>query len=132
MNRTDKEERLKGMQAARDKLELLHRKWPAAFPRRYAAVKPLAPSVERVIGAAMGWSLQYAKGVLSVWKRRTAYCDAVLRGGLRIDIDGNETGELITDHAREMARSVRAQHAERLAAQRAKANQERVPRTDVG
>ena len=79
----------------------------------------------------MGWSLQYAKGVLSVWKRRAAYCDAVLRGDPRIDIDGNETGEPISDRAREMARTVRAQHAERLAAQRAKANEERVPRADV-
>jgi sRNA-binding protein len=131
MNRIDKLERLKGMQTARDKLELLHQKWPSAFPRKYVAVMPLAASVERDISAAMGWSLQYAKGVLSVWKRRAAYCDAVLRGGPRIDIDGNVTGEPITDRAREMARTARTRRVARLAAQRVRANEERVTRADV-
>ena len=37
------------------------------------------------------WSNAYTRGVLSIWKQRRAYCNAVLRYDLRQDLDGAPT-----------------------------------------
>ena len=110
MTKRATEER-KGWGDARQVIPLLQEKWPLAFPTEYYLVKPLATSVTRVISEAMGWNLYYARGVLSVWKRRSAYCDAILRGGLRIDIDGNTTTEPVDEISRQQAQKVLAARA---------------------
>jgi sRNA-binding protein len=93
----------KGWRDARRVIPLLQEKWPLAFPTKSHLVKPLASSVPRVISETMGWDISYTRGVLSVWKRRNAYCDAILRGGPRIDIDGKATPEPVDESSRQQA-----------------------------
>jgi sRNA-binding protein len=71
--------------------------------------KPLARSVREAIVAGTGWNKYYTYGVLAAWKSRIAYCDAVLRDGIRIDIDGNATDEVVDDTSRTMAEQKRTQ-----------------------
>jgi sRNA-binding protein len=93
----------KGWGDAKLVIPLLQEKWPLAFPTKSHLVKPLASSVPRVISETMGWDISYTRGVLSVWKRRNAYCDAILRGGPRIDIDGKATPEPVDESSRQQA-----------------------------
>jgi sRNA-binding protein len=111
MTKQAAEERRKGWGDARQVIPLLQEKWPLAFPTKNYLVKPLAASVPRVISEALGWNLSYARGVISVWKRRNAYCDAILRGGLRIDIDGNATMEPVDENSRQQAQKELAARA---------------------
>jgi sRNA-binding protein len=84
----------------------------------------LAASVRGVIREAMGWDYHYTIGVLSVWKRRSAYCDAILRGDPRIDIDGNATTEPIDERSRQQAQKELAARAARRAKAEAARQQE--------
>src|SRR5208337_1494287 len=91
-----------GAKDARQAFELLRAKWPKAFPAKSHEVRPLASAVPAIV-EALGWSPQYAKGVLSVWKGREAYCRAVLAYPQRIDLNGSPT-EDIDDEARALAK----------------------------
>jgi sRNA-binding protein len=104
-----KEQRLQGLKESAKAIALLQEKWPRAFPKKYAAVRPLAGSVKGAIVAGTGWHGGYAHGVLAAWKSRLAYCDAVLRDTIRIDIDGNATDEVVDDTSRAMAAEKRTQ-----------------------
>jgi sRNA-binding protein len=100
---------LQGLKESAQAIALLQEKWPRAFPKKYSAVKPLARSVTEAIVAGTGWNKDYTYGVLGAWKSRLAYCDAVLRDTIRIDIDGNATNEVVDDTSRTMAEQKRKQ-----------------------
>src|SRR5208337_2589375 len=72
---TKKDEWRRGAKDARQAFELLRARWPKAFPAKSHEVRPLASAVPAIV-EALGWSPQYAKGVLSVWKGREADCRA--------------------------------------------------------
>jgi sRNA-binding protein len=77
--------------------------FPAAFcdPPRPLAIginKPLAEAVKDVHSAKV------VAAFLGHWCRRTAYLEALARGEPRVDLDGNQTGD-VTDHQREVARA---------------------------
>jgi len=99
---TKKDEWRRGAKDARQAFELLRARWPKAFPAKSHEVRPLASAVPAIV-EALGWSPQYAKGVLSVWKGREAYCRAVLAYPQRIDLNGSPTGD-IDDQARALAK----------------------------
>jgi len=92
-------------------ISALQERWPAAFPTTLKSVKPLASSVIEAVSAGMGWERDYTLGVLYVWKRRTAYCEAILRGGARVDIEGRPTGEMVDEGGQVLARNVLAARA---------------------
>src|SRR3954453_8431935 len=106
---TYKEQRLQGLKESAKAIALLQEKLPRAFPKKYAAVRPLARSVKESIIAGTGWSGSYTHGVLAAWKSRLAYCDAVLRDSIRVDINGKTTDELVDDISRAMAAEKRQQ-----------------------
>jgi sRNA-binding protein len=106
---TRKSQSLQGLKDSAKAIALLQEKWPRAFPKKYGAVKPLARSVKEAIVAGTGWNKDYTYGVLSAWKCRIAYCDAVLRDAIRIDIDGNATDEVVDDESRMQAEQQRQQ-----------------------
>src|SRR5271165_2939521 len=70
---------------------------------------------------AFGWSPAYAKGVLSVWKAREAYCRAVLAYPNRVGLDGSPTEAIVDDQARTLATA----RLEQIAAKKAKAAERR-------
>ena len=110
---------LRGVKESRTAIEVLEAKWPAIFndPKN---VKPLASSVLSQVGAALGWSLGYTRGVFHVWKSRNDYCRAVLRDSVRVHLDGSPSEEGVDDRAREMAKAQLDKNAARSAARRAR------------
>ena len=104
-----KAQSLQGLKESAKAIALLQEKWPRAFPKKYGAVKPLARSVREAIVAGTGWNKDYTYGVLAAWKSRIAYCDAVLRDSIRIDINGNVTDEVVDGTSRTMAEQKREQ-----------------------
>src|SRR4051794_13067937 len=107
--KTRKAQSLQGLKESAKAITLLQERWPRAFPKKHGAVKPLARSVREAIVAGTGWNKDYTYGVLAAWKSRIAYCDAVLRDSVRIDIDGNATDEVVDDTSRAMAEQKRKQ-----------------------
>jgi sRNA-binding protein len=110
-----------GMKDAKNAIPLLQQRWPAAFPKKYAEVRPLALSAAKEIAQAMEWNLFYTLGVLSVWKSRDAYCDAVLRGGERYDLNGKATAQMVDDRSKDQAlkrRTARAAKLRKIAAEK--------------
>jgi sRNA-binding protein len=104
-----KAQSLQGLKESAKAIALMQEKWPRAFPKKYGAVKPLARSVREAIVAGTGWNKDYTYGVLAAWKSRVAYCDAVLRDSIRIDINGNATDEVVDGTSRTMAEQKREQ-----------------------
>jgi sRNA-binding protein len=115
----NKAERLRGLKDAHAQIEVLKIKWPAVFgdPKN---IKPLAGSVLPQIIAALGWSHAYGRGVFQIWKSRNAYCRAVLRYSVRINLDGSASEETVDDKAREMAKAQLDRTAAREVAKRAR------------
>jgi sRNA-binding protein len=107
--KTPKAQRLQGLKESAQAIALLQEKWSRAFPKKYATVKPLARSVKGAVVAGMDWDPYYTSGVLAAWKSRLAYCDAVLRDAIRVDIDGKATDEVVDDTSRAMAAEKRKQ-----------------------
>src|SRR5215213_582247 len=107
--KTRKAQSLQGLKESAQAIALLQEKWPRAFPKKYSVVKPLARSVREAIVTGTGWNKDYTYGVLAAWKSRIAYCDAVLRESIRIDINGNATDEVVDDASRAMAEQKRKQ-----------------------
>ncbi len=85
------------------KIELLRAKWPKAFPAKSHEVRPLTNGAQQAMVEEFGWSPDYARAVLTVWKLRPAYCNAILRYPTRINLDGSPSGEEIDDAARATA-----------------------------
>jgi sRNA-binding protein len=94
----------RGLADARARIAELQERWPAAFPNKSHMVRPLATGIAAKIADATGWSRTYVRGVLTAWKCRAGYCEAVLRYERRYDLDGKETSEVVDDQAREQAR----------------------------
>jgi sRNA-binding protein len=105
----------KGMSEGLPFLPIFQERWPLAFPKKFKDVKPLASSVTTTIIATMGWDIDYPRGVLELWKRRPSYCEAILRGGTRFDIDGNPTAEAVSEQSQAQARIILARRAEKQA-----------------
>ena len=111
-----KAEQKRGYLEGSFKIELLRATWPKAFPVKSYEVRPLASGATKALVEAFGWSPPYARAVLSVWKVRPAYCQAILRNMHRINLDGSPSDEEIDDVARAMAK----ERLEKIAARRAK------------
>jgi hypothetical protein len=93
-------ERKRGYQEAAVQFEALRARWPKAFPAKFSEVRPLELSALDVIRNEMGWSRDYARSVLSLWKKRMAYCRAVLTYPTRFGLDGSKTDEAVHEIAR--------------------------------
>ena len=65
-------------------------------------MRPLALGATGEIAAAMGWSIHYTLSVLRHWKMTAAYCNAILRYEVRIDLDGVPT-EAVGARAKNLA-----------------------------
>jgi sRNA-binding protein len=88
-------------------------RWPKAFPTKASDVRPLTVRVASTIAAEMGWTHDYARGVLRVWKGRDPYCRACLLYPKRIALDGSLTDELVDGEAQAMARELIERRKER-------------------
>ena len=119
-----KSDRNRGAQEARQAFELLRARWPQAFPAKAHEIRPLA-NVTADLQEAFGWSRDYAKGVLMVWKAREAYCRAILLYPNRVRLDGSASEDVVDDEARAMATA----RLERIAAGKAKAADRRAMET---
>jgi len=96
------------------------------LPVKSRDVRPLGSGGVAMIAAELGWNPVYARAVVNAWRRRDAYCRAVLTWSERIGLDGSETGETVDDVARAKAQEMMAQRnarrqreAERAAQRRA-------------
>ena len=108
-----KSEAQRAYREARIAIALLQQRWPAAFPEGPQQVRPLAAGLVPLIAAELDWSYPYTRAVLRVWKLRPAYCHAVLAHPVRVDLDGNQTDEPVSDDAREQAKARLAAWANR-------------------
>ena len=117
---SSKSDRNRGAQEARQAFELLRARWPQAFPARAHEIRPLA-NVTADLQEAFGWSRDYTKGVLMVWKAREAYCRAILLYPNRVRLDGSVSEDAVDDEARAMATA----RLEQIAAGKAKAAERR-------
>jgi sRNA-binding protein len=80
----------------------------------------VASSVLPQVAGTLGWSFGYTRGVFHVWKSRNAYCRAVLRDSIRVNLDGSPSEEVVDDEARKLAKAKLDQNAARTAAKRAR------------
>src|SRR5277367_2293574 len=78
-NTTDKSEKKRGYEEGGQKIELLRARWPKAFPAKSHEVRPLTNGAQQTMVEEFGWSPVYARAVLTVWKLRPSYCQAILR-----------------------------------------------------
>jgi sRNA-binding protein len=92
----------RGKKESRRQVAALRAKWPVAFPEENQNVRPLSLGAAGVISAAMDWQLPYTRGVLSIWKMTSAYCEAVLRHDQRIALDGSPA-EAVDANSRDLA-----------------------------
>ena len=111
-----KAEQRRGFKEGARQFELLRAKWPKAFPAKSHEIRPLTNGAQHALVEAFGWTPDYAKGVLAVWKTQPIYCKAILCYSTRINLDGSASAEEIGDKPRAMA----MQRLEKLAEQRAK------------
>ncbi len=117
---SSKSDRKRGAQEARQAFELLRARWPQAFPAKGHDVRPLT-NVTADLQEALGWSWEYTRGVLMVWKARESYCRAVLCYPNRVRLDGSVSEESVDDEARAMATA----RLKQIAAGKAKAAERR-------
>jgi ProQ/FINO family len=110
---TRKQETKRGLTESAASVEVLRSLWPAAFPKRNDLVRPLARGLIPAIAEGTGWSPAYAQGVVEGWKRRVAYCKAVLTFDRRWNLNGEKTDDTVTDEARELARQRLERYARR-------------------
>jgi len=117
MNVTNKKaEQKRGFKEGAQQFELLRAKWPKAFPVKSHEIRPLTNRAQQALVEAFGWTPDYARGVLAVWKTQPIYCKSILCYSTRINLDGSASTEDIGDAARAMA----TQRLEKIAEQRAK------------
>jgi hypothetical protein len=100
-----KDEWKRGAKDARQQIEVLRARWPKSFPAKASEIRPLADATA-VIAAELGWSTQYTKGVLSVWKAREAYCLAVLKYSVRTSLLHEDKANVIDAYLAEYNRVV--------------------------
>ena len=124
-NTTNKSEKTRGFREGSQKIELLRAKWPKAFPAKSHEVRPLTNEAQQAIVEEFGWSRDYARAVLAVWKLRPAYCKAILFYPTRINLDGSQSSETVDDRARATATDCLAQSAASRAKRLAKVEYEK-------
>src|SRR5271166_4088562 len=117
---TNKSEKKRGYEEGGQKIELLRARWPKAFPAKSHEVRPLTNDAQQAMVEEFGWSPDYARAVLTVWKLRPAYCNAILRYPTRINLDGSPSGEEIDAAARATATKRLEERAARQARKLAK------------
>jgi sRNA-binding protein len=122
----NKSEKKRGYEEGTQKIELLRAKWPKAFPAKSHDVRPLTNDAQNAMIEAFGWTPDYARAVLTVWKLRPAYCHAILRYPTRINLDGSPGGEDVDDAARAAATMRLEQRAKRQARKLADAERQRL------
>jgi len=125
-----KAERVRGLKESQSAIETLRSLWPAAFPEKFKLVKPLTSKALADIVGRTGWSSAYARGVLQAWKLRAAYCEAVLRENLRVDLNGKPVSETVDEKARDDARKRLAAIATRKARQQEKLKTAAISKSD--
>jgi sRNA-binding protein len=118
----------RGLKESRTAIETLQTRWPAAFPKRVHLVRPLATGIVELITADTGWSKDYARAVLTVWKSRDGYCKAVLQHERRHDLTGAATDQAVDDVSREQSRQ---RLVENLAARARRAEKEKQRAADA-
>jgi sRNA-binding protein len=128
-NMTDKSERKRGYEEGGQKIELLRARWPKAFPVKSHEVRPLTNGAQQTMVEEFGWSPVYARAVLTVWKLRPSYCQAILRYPTRINLDGSPTGEEVDDAARATAKARLEERVARLAKKAAREEKKRLRAT---
>jgi sRNA-binding protein len=111
-----KADQRRGFKEGAQQFELLRARWPRAFPVKPHEVRPLTNGAQQALVEAFGWSLDYARGVLAMWKTQPAYCRAILFYTKRINLDGSASGEEVGDTPRAMAK----ERLEQIAVRRAK------------
>ncbi len=111
---TTKSEWKRGAAESRQQIEVLRARWPKAFPLKAHQVRPLANAAPAIV-EALGWTNAYARGVLSAWLLREAYCRAVLQYPVRMNLDGSASEWAVDDEARALATARLAQIAARKA-----------------
>jgi|SRR5271170_7558406 len=94
----------RGLAEEQEAIATLCRMWPAAFPKQPGRIRPLGLGIIPRIRAATGWSRAYTRGVLTAWRSRGGYCEAVLRYERRYDLTGVETRQTVDVWARAKAR----------------------------
>ena len=99
---SNKSDRIRGAQDARQAFELLRARWPKAFPAKAHEVRPLA-SVTAELQEAFGWSPAYAKGVLRHGRPARAIAGRCCAYPNRVGLDGSPTEDIVDDEARAMA-----------------------------
>ena len=119
-----KAEEKRAYQEATRQFEALRARWPNAFPTKGHLVRPLASGAVQVLVEELGWSAQYARTVLRVWKLKTAYSQAVLRYPTRMNLDGTPSAETVNDEARQAATRTLAEIAARRIERAEKAAQQ--------
>jgi sRNA-binding protein len=125
-SKSSENEWLRGLKESAAGIQVLRSLWPHAFPQEGHLVRPLVAGLAGQIAERTGWSLRYASGVLRGWKRRRAYCRAVLQYDRRWNLEGEEVADaVVEDAAREQARKQLA----RIAARWAKAEQRKAERS---
>jgi sRNA-binding protein len=110
-----KAEKARGFKDGFHHFELLRARWPEAFPLKSHEIRPLTTRARPALIEEFGWSPGYAQGVLAAWKMRLAYCQAILRYPVRINLDGSAGDEEVGDHARFLAKKQLERHAARKA-----------------
>ena len=93
---------------------------------KFDLVRPLATGIIPAIAEQTGWSRGYTRGVVHVWKARTAYCKAVLRFASRFDLSGEPVDQTVEDSARDQARRLLAARKTRTEPRKRNAAAERV------
>ena len=121
---TRKAEEKRAYQEATRQFEALRARWPNAFPTKGHLVRPLASGAVQALVEELGWSAQYARTVLRVWKLKPAYCQAVLRYPTRMNLDGSPSVETVSDEARQAATRTLAEIAARRIERAEKAAQQ--------
>jgi sRNA-binding protein len=85
-------------------INVLHERWPAAFPQSPDLIRPLTNGVVAAIAERTGWSKRYTASVLAVWRRQPAYSEALLRYDRRYDLAGAATDQSVNAGTRKRAR----------------------------
>jgi sRNA-binding protein len=110
-----KAEQRRGFKEGSKQFELLHARWPKAFPAKSHEIRPLTNDAQQALAEAFSWNPYYTRGVLAAWKTRQVYSRAILRYSIRINLDGSASDEDVGDRARAMAKERLEQHATRRA-----------------
>jgi ProP effector len=78
--------------------------FPAAFPPKGHPRPALALGIHEQLIASTGMTLTQTRRFLRLWTNRTRYLKAVVKGGERVNLDGQPAGAISDEHRRDAAR----------------------------